>query len=104
MSDTPITHVASIKLATETITLSRDPLPVVYFEEAPSFSHVNGIISVTLATLVPIPTNAPDGAKYIAGIPAILKCNIQGASALRNALNSALLLAQPVENPEGKAN
>jgi hypothetical protein len=40
----------------------------------------------------------------VASVAAHLKCNIPAAKALRDALDRALLLARPVENPEGKAN
>jgi hypothetical protein len=85
------------------IPLSSSPMPVVYFDNAPSLSHNNGVIGVTLTVTGNVPTR--DGnIIQVASIVAHLKCNIPAAIALRGALDSALLLAQPVEKPEGKAN
>jgi phosphohistidine swiveling domain-containing protein len=49
-----------------------------------------------------IPT-ADEGVTTCAAVVAFLKCNVPAAIALKGALESAILLAQPVENPEGKA-
>jgi hypothetical protein len=85
------------------VPLSQIPLPVIYFDASPSSSHLNGIIGITLTVSGNVPTS--DG-KIVpcAGVVAHLKCNIPAAMQLRGALDNALLLAQPVENPEGKAN
>ena len=76
--------------------------PFIYFEEAPALGYINGLIRVTLS--------APD-ATLISGVvtakqvvTAYLRTNVQGALALRDAINAALLLAQPVEKPDGPAN
>lgn len=83
--------------------LSPIPLPIVYFDNAPSLSHMNGIIGVTLSVTGNVPV-ADGSIEVVASVVAHLKCNVAAATALRDAINSALLLAQPVENPEGKAN
>jgi hypothetical protein len=85
------------------VPLSAIPMPVLYFENAPSLSHLNGIIGVSLTVGGNVPT-ADGGITQCASVVAFLKCNIPAAMALRAALDSALLLAQPVEKPEGKAN
>jgi hypothetical protein len=83
--------------------LSQIPMPVIYFDNAPSLSAVNGIIGVTLVVTGNVP--APDGkVAMCASVVAHLKCSIPAAIALRSALDSALLLAAPVENPKGKSN
>jgi hypothetical protein len=83
--------------------LSQIPLPVLYFDSAPSLSHMNGVIGVTLTVTANVP--AADGQIIqCASVVAFLKCNIPAALQLRSALDSALLLAQPVEKPEGKTN
>ena len=76
--------------------------PFIYFEEAPALGSSNGLIRVTLS--------APD-ATLVGGVvssrqvvTAYLRTNIQGALALRNAIDAALLMASPVENPDGPAN
>ena len=85
------------------VPISALPMNVVYFEHAPSLSHLNGIIGVTLTVGGNVPT-ADGGIVQCAAVVAHLKCNIPAAIALRAALDNALLLAQPVEKPEGKAN
>jgi hypothetical protein len=85
------------------LAISSTPMPVIYFDHAPTLSHLNGVIGVTLVVTGNVP--ASDG-KIIncASVVAHLKCNIPAALALKGAIESALLLAQPVEKPEGKAN
>ena len=51
MTDTPVPHFGIMKLGDEFVALSPTPLNVIYFEEAPSLSHMNGVIGVTLAFL-----------------------------------------------------
>jgi hypothetical protein len=76
--------------------------PFIYFEEAPALGHVNGLIRVTLtAERVLLNKGVPVGEQVVTGY---LRTNIQGARALIDALNSALLMAIPVEKPEGPAN
>jgi hypothetical protein len=92
-----------MRLGNLDIQLSPLPLSITYFENAPSFSYLNGIIGVALS----VATVVPDGAnntREIASIVSTLKCNIPAAIALRDAINGALLLAQPVEKSEGPAN
>ena len=85
------------------VPLSQLPLPVIYFDGSPSLSHLNGIIGITLTVTGNVPT-ADGNILLCAAVVAHLKCNIPAAVALRGALDSALLLAQPVENPQGKSN
>ena len=92
-----------IRLGGEDVQMSPIALPITYFEHAPSFSHLNGIIGIalTVGTVVPVGTETT---RTIASVVTTLKCNIPAAIALRDAINGALLLAQPVEKPEGKTN
>jgi hypothetical protein len=85
------------------IQISPVGIPITYFEHTPSFSHLNGIIGITLAVTGVVPA-ADDKTRTVAGVVTFLKCNIPAAIALRDAINGALLLAQPVEKPEGPAN
>jgi hypothetical protein len=64
---------------------------------------LNGVIGITLTVTGNVPL-ADGSVATCAAVVAHLKCNIPAALSLRDALNQALLLAQPVENPEGKAN
>ncbi len=75
--------------------------PFIFYEEAPVSGYANGVISLTLsATRCCI---GPDGApKNDLVVVAYLRGNIQAAVCLREAINAALLLAEPTT--EGKAN
>jgi hypothetical protein len=96
-------HTGILKIGDVEAALSPIPLPVVYFDGSPSVSHLNGIIGVTLVVTGNVPLS-DKGIQMVASVVAHLKCNIPAAVALRNALNDALLLAQPVEKSEGPAN
>ena len=104
MGETSITPKSgSILWGKETIALQSQPLPVVYFDHVPGLSHANGVIGITLPVTGNVP-NETGGVMSVASVAAHLKCNIPAAKALRDALDRALLLARPVENPEGRAN
>lgn len=94
----------SVRLGAGAVELSTQALPIVYFEDAVSLSHMNGIVSVTLTVGANLPNAETGGVELVQGVVAHLKCNVIAARSLVAALNSALLLAQPVENPEGRAN
>jgi hypothetical protein len=87
----------------DVIALQSTPLPILYFDGAPALSHHNGIIGITLTVTGGVPTDS-GGVDSVGSVVAYLKCNVLAAQSLRYALDQALLLAQPVENPEGKAN
>ena len=80
------------------VALSSVPMPVVYFDRAPSIDHTHGVIGVTLVTTVYLP-NSNDGIVPAVGVAAYLKCSVQTATELRAAIDNALLLAQPAINP-----
>jgi hypothetical protein len=75
--------------------------PFIFYEWAPAFGFVNGVVNLTLAanrTWV-----GPDGtAMNDQVVVAYLRGNIQAAIGLRKAIDDALLLAAPTT--EGKAN
>jgi hypothetical protein len=87
----------------QVIVLQPTPLPVVYFDHAPTFSYLNGVIGITLTGTGNVPTET-GGIEMVAAVVAHVKCNVPAARALRDALNGALLLAEPVENPQGPSN
>jgi hypothetical protein len=94
----PVRHAGNMKMGNEVIALSETPVNIIYFEEAPSLSHVNGVIGVTLAVTHNIPDQTSNTVRLCISIAAVLKCNVQAAMALRAALDSALLLAHPIQN------
>jgi len=73
--------------------------PIVYFEGAPNFGNANGTINVTLA----VARYLPEGSQIASDLVAVasLRCNVQAATELRNALDRALALAA---NPESYVN
>lgn len=85
------------------VQMSPWPLTVVYFEEAPTLTYTNGIVGITLAVRANVP-GPNETVLNVASVVAYLKCNIPAAVALRNAIDSALLLATPAAQSEGKAN
>jgi hypothetical protein len=103
MSNEPQPKFGVIRFNNEPVALSPIPLPIVYFDGAPSLSHLNGIIGVTLTVTGNVPDGG-DGVHVCASVVAHLKCSIPAAVALKAALEDALLLARPVESKEGKAN
>jgi hypothetical protein len=74
--------------------------PFIFYEWAPSFGFMNGIVNITLAA------NrswvGPDGVVNEHVVTAYLRSSVQAALSLRKAIDDALLLAAPV--PEGKSN
>ena len=82
------------------VPISATPLPIIYFDSAPSLSHMNGVTGVTLTVSGNVPTSDNQIVTCVS-VAGFLKCSIPAAIQLRGALDSALLLAQPVE---GKAN
>ena len=93
----------SMNIGNNEITLSPIPIPVVYFDSAPSLSYLNGVIGVTLVASGNVP-GPNETVISVASVVAHLKCSIPAALALKSAIEGALLLAQPVEKPEGPAN
>lgn len=77
--------------------------PVITFEFAPTFGHVVGLIDVCL--VISRAAIGPNGTSIReAEVVANLRCTRAGAIDLREALDKALLMLEPVENPEGPAN
>jgi hypothetical protein len=72
--------------------------PFLYFENAPAFAHLNGIIRVTLEAARDIPLTA-ENVTYDRVIVAHLRMNIPAARSLMAALQGALLLATPAAGP-----
>jgi hypothetical protein len=72
--------------------------PYIFFEGAASFGFLNGIVNVTLAAGRHLLKDGTPISDVVA--VAHLRCNVVAATDLRNALDSALLLAA---KPEGGA-
>ena len=71
--------------------------PFIYFEEVPTFGHMSGIIRITLDAIRIYPGDAPNSVKTDRVLVAHLRTNLIGARMLRDALDKALLMANPPE-------
>lgn len=69
--------------------------PYIFFEGAPNFGFNNGIVNVTLAATRHLLRDGAPSSDIVA--VAYLRCNALAALELRNALDSALLLATKTE-------
>ena len=76
--------------------------PFLYFENAPAFGHLNGVIRITLEASrdVPTPGQTLSSDRVIV---AHLRMNIPAALALKAAIEGALLLATPAAVASGDA-
>ena len=72
--------------------------PFLYFDNAPTIGHMNGIIQVTLEAgrLYPGPSGEVMRERVLV---AHLRMNANAARSLRAALDKALLLAAPPDSP-----
>ena len=74
--------------------------PIIYFEGAPNFGNNHGIVNVTLAAA----RHVLEGEQIASDVIAVayLRCSATAATALRQALDDALLLGVPMST--GSAN
>jgi hypothetical protein len=77
--------------------------PIIFFEFCPTLGNNNGLINILLATGIVLPT-ATTATDVVPVAVAHLRCSSAAATQLRDALNAALLIGQPVDNPQGKSN
>jgi hypothetical protein len=84
-----------------TVKISDRPhAPVIFFDEAPIFNNYNGIIGVTLSVNLSLP-NGRGGLISEQVVAGYLRGNVKALTALRGAIDSALLLGTKIE---GEAN
>jgi hypothetical protein len=97
MADNPETHPQKGVMAPVRDTAHA---PFIFFENAPAFGHVNGVVNVTLsASRTWIDKN---NAVTDQVVVAYLRGNVPALLSLRSAIDSALLLAAPTG--QGPAN
>ena len=90
-----------VQVGSDLINLAPERGPIITFEIAPNFGHILGLIDVSL--VISRAVQAGDGSSTREAVQvANLRCTAAGATSLRDALNGALLMLQPVDNPEGK--
>jgi hypothetical protein len=77
--------------------------PIVYFEYCPTIGNNTGLINITLATGIVLPT-AGTATEVVPVAVAHLRCGTAAAIQLRDAISAALLIGTPVDNPQGKSN
>jgi hypothetical protein len=77
--------------------------PFIFYEIAPVFGFTNGVVNITLSANRTFA--GPNGIVNEQVVVAYLRGNVQAALSLRQAIDSALLLAAtPAQGSEGKAN
>lgn len=91
MEDSPKPKADAHKGGGITVTDPRNA-PIVYFDGAPNFGVVNGIVNVTLA--LDRHMAKPSEIEIDVIVAAHLRCSIPAAESLIRALQGALLLAQ----------
>lgn len=69
--------------------------PFLYFENAPAFGHIGGVIRVTLTASRDMPVNNEQKVMSDTVVVAHLRMNINAALSLKFAIEGALLLANP---------
>ncbi|CAN5415226.1 hypothetical protein BH11PSE4_BH11PSE4_25410 [soil metagenome] len=77
--------------------------PIIFFEYCPTLGNNQGLINIMLAAGIVMPTGG--GATEVQPVAvAHLRCTTAAATQLRDAIDKALLIGTPVENPQGKSN
>jgi len=71
--------------------------PFLYFENAPTFGALNGVIQITLEAQRIFPTDAGTAVDRV--VVAHLRMNIPAAMSLKGAIDGALLLVTPGPTP-----
>lgn len=80
---------------------NRDDVPIIYFDIAPAYGVMSGIVQVELGARVLIP-HQDDSVDVRFISCGRLRCSATAAVHLRNALDASLkMLEQPVPNPVG---
>jgi hypothetical protein len=76
--------------------------PFIYFDGAPTFGLNEGVVNITLEALRYVHAHGKVVSDKV--IVAHLRMSLPAMLRLKSAIEGALLLAQPVENPQGKSN
>jgi hypothetical protein len=71
--------------------------PIVFFDNAATLAHFQGVVAVSLSAITWQQTDGP-GPRIEQMMVAHLRTTVQGAISLRDAINSALLLAAPAKS------
>ena len=66
--------------------------PTIYFDMAPAFGHLNGVLVVEIAAQMLVPRSDDTLVAELACV-AHLRCSLPGAMSLRDALDKAIELA-----------
>lgn len=77
--------------------------PIIYFEFCPTLGNNAGLINIMLATGLVMPAGGST-TEIVPVAVAHLRCSAAAATQLRDAIDKALLIGQPVDNPQGKSN
>ena len=77
--------------------------PIIFFEFCPTLGNNQGLINIMLAAGIVMPTGS-SATEVLPVAVAHLRCTTAAATQLRDAIDKALLIGAPVQNPEGKTN
>ncbi len=77
--------------------------PIIFFEFCPTLGNHNRLINIMLAAGIVMPS-AGSVTDVVPVAVAHLRCTAAAAIQLRDAIDKALLIGRPLQNPEGKAN
>ena len=91
------------KTTNEVFTPIRDlpSAPIIFFEFCPTLGNHNGLINIMLAAGIVMPSGGP-GTDVVPVAVAHLRCTAAAAIQLRDAIDKALLIGAPVQNPEAR--
>jgi hypothetical protein len=87
----PVESVPSVQYGTSALASANAPF--VYFENAPMFGHVDGVVRITLAAVRDYPVAGKVGTDI--AVVAHLRMSVSAAKSLKAAIDGALLLAAP---------
>lgn len=80
---------------------NRNDVPMIYFDIAPAYGVMSGIVQVELGARVLVP-HQDDSVDVKFVTVGRLRCSVTAATHLRNALDASLkMLEQPAPNPVG---
>lgn len=95
---TPIENIPSV--VGEVSAIASAHAPVLYFENAPAFGHINGIIRITLEVMRDMPMPGHTTAASDRVVVAHLRMNVLAALSLKSAIEGALLIAAPAASDD----
>ena len=94
----PPASASPVEMHTPISEIGSSTAPILYFENVPTFGNMGNVLRLTLTADRIYPSTPPGQIVTDQVIVAHLRASIPSAIALRDAINSALLLATPPES------